>query len=118
MNEHAKLEFLVNVCLNQLPLPSCLHAPFRVLLLRAERHLAETRCMTFFLLTSYIILPSVSYTIFSMFSCEEFDDGAYLLRVDYQIRCQGVWYRFYFILAVLAAIFVSFFSRIHFFGGV
>mmetsp|Transcript_86887 Transcript_86887/g.246181 ORF Transcript_86887/g.246181 Transcript_86887/m.246181 type:complete len:1116 (-) Transcript_86887:190-3537(-) len=71
---------------------------------RAERHLAETRCMTFFLLTSYIILPSVSYTIFSMFSCEEFDDGAYLLRIDYQIRCQGVWYRSYFVLAILAAL--------------
>ena len=36
-----------------------------------------------------------------MFSCENFDDGAYMLRVDFQIRCGGNVYNSYFLMAIL-----------------
>ena len=53
---------------------------------KAQLHLSATRNMTAFLLASYIILPTVSFNIFSMFACEKFDDGSLLLRIDYQVE--------------------------------
>ena len=35
----------------------------------------------------YLVLPSISTTIFKVFPCDEFDDGKVMLRADYRISC-------------------------------
>ena len=40
------------------------------------------------LLILYAMLPVTSATIFSIFGCENFDDGSSLLRTDFSVSCQ------------------------------
>ena len=42
---------------------------------------------TAFFFITYTVLPSCSTAIFSIFSCESFDDGTSVLRVDMGISC-------------------------------
>ena len=67
---------------------------------REERHESEVMVMSTVLLMTYIILPTVSVTIFNLFACESFDDGTRMLMVDYSISCQTDTYTAYKVLGV------------------
>lgn len=41
------------------------------------------------LLVAFLVYGSVSSTVFSMFACEDLDDGGDYLRADYSIRCDS-----------------------------
>jgi len=59
----------------------------------AHYRLTSKKYITAFLLISYVILPRVSITIFSLFVCDTFEDGtAPRLRADYSIKCAGTQY--------------------------
>jgi hypothetical protein len=42
---------------------------------------------------SYLVLPTVTTTIFAAFPCDPFDDGRTHLRADYSISCEGGAYK-------------------------
>jgi len=61
-----------------------------------------------FLLGTFAVLPSVTLTIASTFSCREFDvedeDEARWLKADYSINCSSLNHKFYELFAGLAAL--------------
>ena len=46
------------------------------------------------LATSYLVLPTVTTTIFAAFPCDTFDDGTSYLRGDYDMSCHSNTYKF------------------------
>ena len=57
--------------------------------------LAAKRSTGVALLILYVMLPVTSATIFSIFGCEDFDDGTSLLRTDFSVSCQDPRYAFF-----------------------
>ena len=46
-------------------------------------------CFTAAIAITYLVLPTVTTTIFGVFPCDRLDDGQYLMRKDYTISCDG-----------------------------
>lgn len=46
-------------------------------------------CFTVFLWMTYLLVSSVSTTLFNLFPCENFDDGTSRLKASYDISCHG-----------------------------
>ncbi|GMI06915.1 hypothetical protein TrLO_g13170 [Triparma laevis f. longispina] len=68
------------------------------LLLLVLGHQSPNKCATYFhvlIAITYLILPTVTTTIFGVFSCDYFDDDSKHLRADLSINCnngnRGLW---------------------------
>jgi len=67
----------------------------------------RTTCYTLFLLTLFLVYPSVSSSILKTWQCDSFDDGTTWLRVDHTLSCQvPVFYEWVAYSAVMFLIYV------------
>jgi hypothetical protein len=77
-------------------------ASLSLILYCIKRYSLAEKSMSLLLLISYTIVPNVSTTIFSIFSCESFDNGqTSLLRADYSIDCKASDRSYYVSLALI-----------------
>ena len=61
-----------------------------------DRNKVQEKCFTAALWLSYLILSSVSKSLFSIYNCESFDDGETMLKAAYDIPCSGGIYDTYY----------------------